>query len=207
MSKEILIKSFDNFHIMPIYLTIDDIYKTKNLYTTCCTLRNQLIENNIIDKSFRHYMIFYKKIKDNFIKIKEGDILDVQTIYLKINEEIDYSEPINIMYHLEERIANFEKEFSEFYRKDYINYSEIKKIWKKFREENNDCIDYAEWYFVIKPNKNDIILLNKIALDIKKWVSNKEKIIYELDINYLNTISYTVKDEDFNFIEKFLENI
>ena len=131
MSKEILIKSFDNFHIMPIYLTIDDIYKTKNLYTTCCTLRNQLIENNIIDKSFRHYMIFYKKIKDNFIKIKEGDILDVQTIYLKINEEIDYSEPINIMYHLEERIANFEKEFLEFYRKDYINYSEIKKIWKK----------------------------------------------------------------------------
>ena len=47
-------------------------------------------------------------------------------------------------------------------------------------------------------------LLRKMSLDIKKWLRQKEKLIAEIDIIYLNQLDYKVKDEDFNFINNYL---
>lgn len=211
--KEIVIKSLNTFILeMPIFLSID-LEKNRGLYMNLCGLRNQLIESSIVEKSLRHRMCFYKKIDNNYVKIKEGDDLD-GIIYLNIDDEIDYSEPGNIMYHLEKRIAEFEREFKEMYSKVYIEdkfvinyYINIKKLWNSFKDKNSDCFDYTEWYFIVKPNGNKPNILNKMALDIKKWISHKEKIMYELDLSYLNTIQYIVSDNEFSNIEKFINDI
>jgi hypothetical protein len=211
--KEIVIKSLNTFILeMPIYLSID-LEKNRGLYTNLCSLRNQLIESNIVEKSLRHHMCFYKKIDSNYVKIKEGDELDGM-IYLNIDDDIDYSEPVNIMYHLEKRITEFEREFKELYSnvlkddKFSVNcYVNIKKLWNVFKDRNSDCFDYAEWYFIIKPNGNITNILNKMALDIKKWISQKEKTMYDLDLSYLNIIQYTVNDNDFSIVEKFINDI
>jgi hypothetical protein len=213
--KQLVIKSLNTFILeMPIYLSIDT-EKNKGLYINLCNLRNQLIENNIIDKSFRHRLCFYTKIHNNYVKIKEGDEID-GIIYLNIDDDIDYSEPVNILYHLEKRITYFEKDFKEIYSNVFNEdnkeivisyYIMIKKLWNEFKDKNSDCFDYADWYFLVKPNGNIANILNKMALDIKKWICQKEKIMYELDLFYLNTLKYCVNDNDFSIIEKFINDV
>jgi hypothetical protein len=41
-------------------------------------------------------------------------------------------------------------------------------------------------------------------LDIKKWIKNKEKIMTEIEIIYLNELEYKVNDEDFTFINNYI---
>jgi hypothetical protein len=181
-----------------------DTEKSSLYYTSLCTVRNKLIENNIIPKDLRYKLYFYKNINDEIIKIKEGDILE-GVIYLNIEETIDYSEPVNILYHLEKRITDFEKKFK--YCKERKGFIELKKIWDEFKDNNNDCFDYAEWYSIMSPIKPEIFLLNKIALDIRKWLAHKDKIISELNIIYLGTIDQKENEEDYDFINKFLYDV
>lgn len=207
MSKTIVIKYIDNnqFVNFPIYLNIDTSLSS-NIYTSLCTLRNNLIENTIITRELRYKMYFYKKdeISGSLIKVKEGDILE-GTIYLKIEDQIDYSEPVNILYHLEKRITEFEKKFK--YTKDRKSFIELKELWLNFKEQNSDCFDYAEWFFVMKPIKQEIQLLNKIALDIRKWLVQKDKIMCELNLIYLSTILCKEEENDYEIMEKFLYDI
>lgn len=207
MSKTIVIKYMDNNRSVdfPIYLTIDTSLSS-NIYTSLCTLRNNLIENRIVDKELRYKMYFYKRdeISQNLLKVKEGDILE-GTIYLRIEDAIDYSEPVNILYHLEKRITEFEKKFK--YTKERKSFIELKELWINFIEQNNDCFDYAEWFFFMKPIKEEIQLLNKIALDVRKWFAQKDKIISELNLIHLSTIMVTEDEKDYEIIEKFLYDI
>jgi hypothetical protein len=206
MTKEIVIKSIDSFLKFPIHLCIDT-EKTCDLYTTLCILRNNLIENGIVRSEWRHRLCFYKKIEGKMIKIKEGDRFD-GIIYMNIENEIDYSEPVNILYYLEKRIAEFERQFQDLYQMvtcDLKKFIELKKIWFKFREENNDCFDYAEWFFVMDPLK-EIKLLRKMSLDVRKWLIQKDKIISELNFLYLNSIIIKEGDNDFDIIEKYIIN-
>jgi hypothetical protein len=53
--------------------------------------------------------------------------------------------------------------------------------------------------------QDDIPLLRKMSLDIKKWLRKKEKLIAEIDIIYLNELEYKVTDEDYNFINNYLD--
>lgn len=200
MSKTIIIKYINDNNIdFPIYLSMDTS-KSSKLYTSLCIVRNNLIENGIVDRELRYRMYFYNDLSRQ-IKVKEGDIID-GTIYLKIENEVDYSEPVNILYHLEKRITEFEKKFK--YTKERKSFLEIKKLWLNFREENNDCFDYAEWFFVMKPTKDEIYLLNKIALDVRKWLIQKDKIISELNLVYLSTIICQEKENDYEIFSKFL---
>ena len=100
MSKIVVIKYINviNNIDFPIYISIDTS-KSSKMYTSLCTIRNNLIENGIVDRELRYKMHFYKDLSMQ-IKVKEGDILD-GIIYLKIENEVDYSEPVNILYHLE----------------------------------------------------------------------------------------------------------
>jgi len=206
MTKEIVKKSIDSFLKFPIHLCIDT-EKMCDLYTTLCTLRNNLIENGIVRSEWRHRLCFYKKIEGQMIKIKEGDRFD-GIIYMKIENDIDYSETVNILYYLEKRIAEFEIEFQSLQQVvtyDLKKFIELKKMWVKFREKNSDCFDYAEWFFVTDPLK-EIKLLRKMALDIRKWLIQKDKIMSELNLIYLDSIQIKEDDNDFDVIEKYIIN-
>lgn len=200
MSKTIIIKYINDINVnFPIYLSIDTS-KSSKMYTSLCIVRNNLIENGIVDRELRYRMHFYNDPSKQ-IKVKEGDVLD-GIIYLKIENEIDYSEPVNILYHLEKRITEFEKKFKYTkYRKIFL---ELKELWFNFREENSECFDYAEWFFVMRPIKDEIKLLNKIALDVRKWFIQKDKIISELNFIYLSTIIFEENEGDYEIIGKFL---
>lgn len=200
MSKTIIIKYINDINVnFPIYLSIDTS-KSSKMYTSLCIVRNNLIENGIVDRELRYRMHFYNDPSKQ-IKVKEGDVLD-GIIYLKIENEIDYSEPVNILYHLEKRITEFEKKFKYTkYRKSFL---ELKELWFNFREENSECFDYAEWFFVMRPIKDEIKLLNKIALDVRKWFIQKDKIISELNFIYLSTIIFEENEGDYEIIGKFL---
>ncbi len=197
MSKEIVIKT--RILEFPIYMTIDTL-KSSKIYTSLCTVRNKLIENNIVSKDLRYRMHFYKKIDGNLMKIKEGDILE-GIIILNIEDEIDYSEPVNILFYLEKRITEFEDKFKDLYNSE--NYIELKNIWSIFREENSDCFDYAEWYVVMRPISG-INLLEKMAVDIRKWFIQKERVIIDIDLMLLNKIVYEEKESDYDVVNKFL---
>jgi hypothetical protein len=166
-----------------------------------------LIENNIISKDMRYNIYFYN---ENNESIKESDVLS-GLIYLSIEDIPDYSEPANILYHLEKRISIFEFKFNnlyEKYKKDTETYYAIlKKEWSEFKDINDNCFDYAEWYFIMKPIIPEIGLLSKMALDVKKWVTQKEKIITEIDIDYLSKIECKEKEEEYALIEKLIYNI
>ena len=201
MSNTIVIKYINENNIdFPIYLSIDTSLSSK-IYTSLCILRNNLIENRIISRELRYKIYFYKKDNINLIKVKEGDILE-GIIYLKIENDIDYSEPVNILYHLEKRITEFERKFK--YTKERKSFIELKELWLNFKEENSDCFDYAEWFFVMKPIKDEIQLLNRIALDVRKWLIQKDKIISELNLIYLSTITYKEDEKDYEIFSKFL---
>lgn len=204
MSKIVVIKYINviNNIDFPIYISIDTS-KSSKMYTSLCTIRNNLIENGIVDRELRYKMHFYKDLSIQ-IKVKEGDILD-GIIYLKIENEVDYSEPVNILYHLEKRITDFERKFK--YTKERKGFLELKNLWINFREENSDCFDYSEWFFVMKPIKDEIQLLNKIALDIRKWLIQKDKIISELNLVYLSTIICEEQEQDYELFSKFLYDI
>jgi hypothetical protein len=203
IDKEIVIKT--KLLDFPVYMTV----KNYQIYTNLCMVRNKLIENGIISKELRYKMYFYKKINGNLIKIKEGDILE-RTIYLNIEDDLDYSEPVNILFYLQKRMIDFEYKFQELY-KNYKQETEnnidnikiLKNMWIKFKEINNDCFDYAEWYIIIKPIKN-INLLYKMAIDIRKWLIHKEKIISDIDLEILNKTEYTENENDYDIIQKFL---
>jgi len=194
---EIVIKS--KFLEFPIYLYIETEESSK-IYTSLCTLRNKLIENSIIDKGLRYNLYFYKKVDDNLIKIKENDILK-GIIFLDIEDELDYSEPVNILFYLEKRITEFENDFKILFEDN--KYTQIKKIWNKFKDKNIDCFDYAEWFTIMKPIK-DIKLLYKMSLDVKKWIIQKKKIIIDIDLKLLNSIDITENITDYDIISKFL---
>lgn len=206
IDKEIVIKT--KLLDFPIYMTV----KNYQIYTNLCMVRNKLIENSIISKELRYKMYFYKKINGNLIKIKEGDILE-GTIYLNIEDDLDYSEPVNILFYLQKRMIDFEYKFQELYKnyeeENYNNIDNVNNIkflkdnWFKFKEVNNDCFDYAEWYIIMKPIKN-INLLYKMAIDIRKWFIHKEKIISDIDLDLLNKIEYKENENDYDFIQKFL---
>lgn len=209
--KEIIIY----FDKLPIYISIENIKKISDTYMSLCILRNKLIESGFVKKENRENMFFYKKTDNNYIKIKEGDMLD-GVIFLFIKEDKDYSESINILYHLEKRIAQFELEFNNLHKdlilsfnknniEKYDKYRNTVKSWLIFKEYNNDCFDYNDWYFIMK--QNDISLLRKMSLDIKKWICQKEKIISEIDLMYLNELEYKIFDDDFTFINKYIDDI
>jgi len=194
---EVVIKS--KFFEFPIYVTIET-EKTSQIYTSLCTLRNKLIENSIIDKRQRYNLFFYKRVDNNLVKIKENDVLE-GVIFLNIESEIDCSEPVNILFYLEKRITEFEEDFKRLY--DSNNYTELKSIWTKFKEHNIDCFDYAEWYTIMEPIKN-INLLYKMALDVRKWLIQKEISISEIDLKLLNSVNTTENSTDYDIISKFL---
>lgn len=213
MSKEVIIKSLKNkkesIIPFPLCLTINT-EKSSKIYTTLCSLRNMLIENGIINKELRYNMYFYN---EENLKIKESDVLS-GVIYLSLDNMPDYSEPCNILYHLEKRIATFEFNFKTLYEKyneekenKDTYYVILKKEWSEFKEINDDCFDYAEWYFIMKPIAPEIGLLSKMALDIKKWVIQKEKIIAEIDIDYLSRIEYKEKEDDYSLVENLVYNL
>jgi hypothetical protein len=161
-------------------------------------------------------MFFYKKIDNKYLKIKEGEILE-GVFYLYIKDEKDYSESSNILFHLEKRITEFEPEFKKLYdefilehnksnkEEKYNKYKLITNLWSNFKEYNNESFDYNDWYFIMK--QNDVLLLRKISLDIKKWLSEKEMIISHIDLLYLNDLDYKLNDNDFNFINNYLNDI
>ncbi len=210
--KEVTIKLTNNKNEMPIFINIDTTLSSTT-YTSLCCLRNKLIESGIIHKNIRHNIYFYKKINGELIKVKENDILE-GTIYISIKDEKDYSEPTNILYNLERRIAIFEPIFKESYEKAYHslnidseNYIKLKNLWNNFKDTNSDCFDYNDWYFVnYISDQNVIMLLNKISIDIKKWLCQKEKAISEIDLLYLEKITTSVKvnDDDYNQLSKYL---
>ena len=103
MSREVIIRLSNNKNEMPIYLNIDTT-KSSTIYTSLCSLRNKLIESGIGHIHTRFNMYFYKKINKELIKLKENEILD-GCIYLINKQEIDYSEPVNILFNLEKRIV------------------------------------------------------------------------------------------------------
>ena len=194
---EVLIKS--KFLEFPIYISIET-EKSSKIYTSLCLLRNKLIENSIIEKEMRYKLYFYKKIENNFIKIKENDILN-GIIFLNIEDELDYSEPVNILFYLEKRITEFEKEFNKL--NELNDYTKLKNIWSQFRDRNSDCFDYAEWYSIMEPVKG-INLLYKMSLDVRKWIIQKERIISDIDLKLLNSITITEKNSEYDIINKFL---
>jgi hypothetical protein len=199
---------------LPIYVSIENQKKVSSTYMSLCILRNKLIESGFVNKENRDNMYFYKKIDNVLLKIKEGEILD-GVIYLYIKKEKDYSESSNILFYLEKRIANFEPVFKNLYdqfiinhnsnKEKYEKYENFRKIWNEFKEYNNDSFDYNDWYFIMK--QNDISLIRKMSLDIKKWLCQKEKIMAEVDIIYLNDIEYKISDNDFNFIMSYLDDV
>jgi hypothetical protein len=191
---------------LPIYILLENQNKFSSTYMSLCTLRNKLIESNFVKKEFRNNMYFFYKNNNNYIKIKEGEILK-GTIYLDIKEEKDFSESSNILFYLEKRITEFEPIFKTLYEDiifeyTYKKYQDLIKLWNNFKEYNDESFDYNNWYFIMK--QDDISLLRKMSLDIKKWLRQKEKLVAEVDIIYLNTLEYNVKDEDFNFINNYL---
>ena len=194
---EVVIKS--KFLEFPIYISIET-EKSSKIYTSLCLLRNKLIENSIIEKEMRYKLYFYKKIENNFIKIKENDILN-GIIFLNIEDELDYSEPVNILFYLEKRITEFEKEFNKL--NELNDYTKLKNIWSQFRDRNSDCFDYAEWYSIMEPVKG-INLLYKMSLDVRKWIIQKERIISDIDLKLLNSITITEKNSEYDIINKFL---
>lgn len=194
---EVVIKS--KFLEFPIYISIET-EKSSKIYTSLCLLRNKLIENSIIEKEMRYKLYFYKKKENNFIKIKENDILD-GIIFLNIEDELDYSEPVNILFYLEKRITEFEKEFNKL--NELNDYTKLKNIWSQFRDRNSDCFDYAEWYSIMEPIKG-INLLYKMSLDVRKWIIQKERIISDIDLKLLNSITITEKNSEYDIINKFL---
>lgn len=200
---------------LPIYVSLENQNKFSSTYMSLCILRNKLIESSFVKKENRDNMYFYKKVNNTYLKIKEGEILE-GTIYLYIKEEKDYSESSNILFYLEKRITEFEYIFKNLYEhfiKDYNNnnsekykkYESLNKLWDSFKEYNNESFDYNDWYFLMKQNDiNDTTLLRKMSLDIKKWLCQKEKIMAEVNIMYLNDLDYKVSDNDFNFINNYL---
>lgn len=194
---EVVVKS--KFFEFPIYVTIET-EKTSKIYTSLCTLRNKLIENSIIDKRQRYNLYFYKKVENNLIKIKENDILE-GIIFLNIENEIDCSEPVNILFYLEKRITEFEEEFNRLLESN--RYTEVKSIWTQFRDNNIDCFDYAEWYTIMEPIKN-INILYKMALDVRKWLIQKDILIFEIDLKLLNSVNVIENSNDYDIINKFL---
>jgi hypothetical protein len=194
---EVVIKS--KFLEFPIYISIET-EKSSKIYTSLCLLRNKLIENSIIEKEMRYKLYFYKKKENNFIKIKENDILD-GIIFLNIEDELDYSEPVNILFYLEKRITEFEKEFNKL--NELNDYTKLKNIWSQFRDRNSDCFDYAEWYSIMEPIRG-INLLYKMSLDVRKWIIQKERIISDIDLKLLNSITITEKNSEYDIINKFL---
>jgi len=194
---EVVIKS--KFLEFPIYVSIET-EKSSKIYTSLCLLRNKLIENSIIEKEMRYKLYFYKKKENNFIKIKENDILD-GIIFLNIEDELDYSEPVNILFYLEKRITEFEKEFNKL--NELNDYTKLKNIWSQFRDRNSDCFDYAEWYSIMEPIRG-INLLYKMSLDVRKWIIQKERIISDIDLKLLNSITITEKNSEYDIINKFL---
>ena len=134
------------------------------------------------------------------IKIKENDRLE-GIIFLNIEDELDYSEPVNILLHLEKRIIEFEIEFNKLYESN--RYNELKTIWTQFKDNNIDCFDYAEWYSIMEPIKG-VSLLYKMAFDVRKWLIQKEKIIADVDLKLLNSINITENSTDYDIINRFL---
>lgn len=192
---------------LPIYILLENQNKFSSTYMSLCTLRNKLIESNFVKKEFRDNMYFFYKKDNTYIKIKEGEILN-GTIYLYIKEEKDFSESSNILFYLEKRISEFEPVFKKLYEDliaqyIYKKYQDLIKLWNDFKDYNEESFDYNNWYFIMK--QDDISLLRKMSLDIKKWLRQKEKLIAEIDIIYLNQLEYKVKEEDFNFINNYLD--
>ena len=212
-NKEVIIY----FDSLPIYISIENEVKFSSTYMSLCILRNKLIESNIIKRENRDNMFFYKKINNNnYLKVKEGELLD-GILYLYIKEEKDYSEVSNILFHLEKRITNFEPKFKKSYEdfiyehnqnnKDekYNKYKIVCNLWTTFIDYNTDSFDYNDWYFIMK--QDDIPLLRKMSLDIKKWLSKKEITMAEINLLYLNDLEYEINDTDINFVNNYLNDI
>ena len=106
-----------------------------------------------------------------------------------------------ILFYLEKRITEFEKEFNKL--NELNDYTKLKNIWSQFRDRNSDCFDYAEWYSIMEPVKG-INLLYKMSLDVRKWIIQKERIISDIDLKLLNSITITEKNSEYDIINKFL---
>ena len=199
----------------PIYVSIENNEKYSATYMSLCILRNKLIENGFVKKDFRDNMYFYKKINNSSIKIKEEELLEctIGPIYLYIKKEKDFSESSNILFYLEKRISEFEPVFKKLYKEfvfeyesnskeKYQKYQNIINLWNDFKEYNDESFEYNNWYFIMK--QDDLSLIRKMSLDIKKWIRQKEKTMAQIDLIYLNELEYKVNEEDFNFINSYI---